>query len=413
MAGDASSGDGTNAGGESEVSHLADGHALAMSATTMPRVMVRVLHVVDTRQLRGGEVFASDLIRYLNQAGVSQRVAVLGDSGEGRVHYSAPEHLLGSDGWEKAQLPVRLGTLRKLQQLVTKWRPDLVQAHGGNTLKYTIPAVATRRTRVVYRKIGPTPPEVAGRVKRAGHAFLMRRADCVVAVGESVRRNTVDFFRIPANHVVTIPNAADPQRIESRGGRSATRRAVGIPQNSPVIISLGALSWEKDPLAHVEIGAQVLHQLPDAMHIMLGDGPMRSQVAAAIERNRLKDRILMVGARADVADFLTASDVLLFASRPDGMESMNASVIEAGMLGIPAAAYAVGGVPEIIVDGVTGRLISAGDVDGLATAVLELLSDPETRQAMGQSARESYLSRFDIRVVAPKYLELYEQLLRS
>jgi glycosyltransferase involved in cell wall biosynthesis len=358
-------------------------------------------------------VFASDLIRFLNQADVSQRVAVLRDSGVGRVPYAAPEHLLGSDEWDKGRLPVRLSTLRELRRLVHGWCPELVQAHGGNTLKYTIPAVAPGRTRVVYRKIGPTPPEIAGLAKRTGHAFLMRRADRVVAVGESVRRNTVDFFRIPAHHVVTIPNAVDPQRIETTGGRDATRRAVGIPLNSPVVISLGALSWEKDPLAHVEVGARVLRRLPDATHIILGDGPMRSQVAAAIERHSLKDRILMVGARADVADFLTASDVLLFASRPDGMESMNASVIEAGMLGIPATAYAVGGVPEIIVDGVTGRLISAGAVDGLARAVLELLSDPETRQAMGQSARESYLSRFDIRVVAPKYLELYEQLLRS
>jgi glycosyltransferase involved in cell wall biosynthesis len=95
------------------------------------------------------------------------------------------------------------------------------------------------------------------------------------------------------------------------------------------------------------------------------------------------------------------------------MESMNASVIEAGMLGIPAAAFAVGGVPEIVVDGVTGRLAPAGHVDDLAAMVLELLSSAEASRVMGEAARKRYLSLYDIRTVAPRYLELYEELVGS
>lgn len=121
----------------------------------------------------------------------------------------------------------------------------------------------------------------------------------------------------------------------------------------------------------------------------------------------------MLGAQADVADFFVASDVLLFASRPDGMESMNASVIEAGILGIPAAAYAVGGVPEIVVDKVTGRLTRHGDIDGLAACVLELFEDRRAARAMGEAARERYLSRYDIKVIAPMYLDLYKELIHS
>jgi glycosyltransferase involved in cell wall biosynthesis len=121
----------------------------------------------------------------------------------------------------------------------------------------------------------------------------------------------------------------------------------------------------------------------------------------------------MTGARVDAADLLAASDLLLFASRPDGMESMNASVIEAGMLGIPAVAYAVGGVPEVVVDGLTGRLVHAGDVDGAATDVLELLANPDARRAMGSAAQEHYLSQFDMAAIAPKYLELYKELVAA
>jgi glycosyltransferase involved in cell wall biosynthesis len=265
----------------------------------------------------------------------------------------------------------------------------------------------------VYRKIGPTPPEIAGPIKRVAHGFLMRRADRVVAVGEAVRRNTVEMFRVRPERLVTIPNAVDPRRMRPKRNREANREALGIPSESPVILSLGALTWEKDPLAHVEVCARVVQRHPEAMHIMVGEGSMRREVEAAIHRHGLEGRVLLLGAQTDVADFFVASDVLLFASRPDGMESMNASVIEAGMLGIPAAAYAVGGVPEIVVDGVTGRLTRHGDIDGLAASVLELLEDHGASRAMGEAARERYVSRYDIGVIAPMYLDLYKELVDS
>jgi glycosyltransferase involved in cell wall biosynthesis len=379
----------------------------------MEGIHLRVLHVVDTRQLRGAEMFASDLIRALSRAGVSQRVGVVHDSGETGIRYDAPEDVLGADGWMAPGLRIRPQALRELRMLIGNWRPHIVQAHGGSTLKYTIPAVTAQRARVVYRQIGPTPKEIAGPVRRAVHGFLMRRTGRVVAVGETVRRNILEMFRVPAEQVITIPNAVDPRRIRTTLDREATRRALEIAPDSPVLISLGALTWEKNPLVHLEIGARVLGAFPDAIHLMVGDGPMRSQVATAIRTRGLQRRILMTGARVDAADLLAASDLLLFASRPDGMESMNASVIEAGMLGIPAVAYAVGGVPEVVVDGLTGRLVHAGDVDRAAAGVLELLANPVSRRAMGAAAKKHYLSQFDMAAIAPKYLELYKELVVS
>jgi glycosyltransferase involved in cell wall biosynthesis len=374
---------------------------------------LRILHVLDSRQLRGAEMFASDLIRALNTTSVSQRVAVLQDLEGPGVHFDTPVHLLGSDGWMAPGLRIRPRALRGLRRLINRWRPDIAQAHGGSTLKYTIPAVGTQRTRVVYRQIGPTPRAIAGPIKRAGHGLLMRRADAIVAVGEAVRRNLVEMFRVPAEHVVTIPNAVDPRRMRLTRDRESFRQELGIPPSSPVLLSLGALTWEKDPLAHLDIAARVLTRRPDAIHLLVGDGPMRGEVEAAIRRLGLEKRQWLMGARSDVANFYAASDLLLFASRPYGMESMNASVIEAGMLGVPAAAYAVGGVPEVVLDGVTGCLTPAGDADGLAERVLELIGDPEATRTMGEAARERYRSKYDIRGIAPKYLELYEELVGS
>jgi glycosyltransferase involved in cell wall biosynthesis len=111
-----------------------------------------------------------------------------------------------------------------------------------------------------------------------------------------------------------------------------------------------------------------------------------------------------------VANILSASDVLLFTSQAGSMEGMPATIIEAGMAGIPAVAYSVAGVPEVIQDGVTGLLASPGDVDMVTGQVVGLVSDPERRRRLGQGAREAYLRSFDIRVVAPRYAEIYEEV---
>jgi glycosyltransferase involved in cell wall biosynthesis len=355
-------------------------------------------------------MFASELIRALQKSDVSQRVGVLSDSGSGRLDYDAPTHLLGSDGWMAPALRIRPQTLLALRRLINEWRPDIVQAYGGSTLKYTIPATLARRTAVVYLKIGLTPPDVSGRMKRAGQAGLMRRTNRVVAIAEAVQREVVTAFRVPLERVVTISNAVDPGRMKMAKGRAATRRALGISLTSPVVLSIGALTWEKDPVAHVQIGARVIRQQPDAVHVMVGDGPFRPQIEDAIRRNNLDGKMKLLRPRSDVPDLLNMSDVLLLASRTEGMPTC---VIEAGMMGIPVAAYGIAGVPEVVVDGVTGRLATGGDTDGLAASVLELLRDPEASRVMGEAARERCLSRFDIQAIAPRYLRLYEELLIS
>jgi glycosyltransferase involved in cell wall biosynthesis len=204
---------------------------------------------------------------------------------------------------------------------------------------------------------------------------------------------------------VTIPNGVDPRRLVSTRGRDATRRLLGIPSNAAVVLSIGALTWEKDPLAHVEVGGRLLGEIDGLVHVMVGDGPMRAKVENAIVRQGVRDRVLSLGSRDDVPDLLAASDVVLLASRSEGMP---ATLIEAGMAGLPVAAYAVAGVPEVVADGITGLLAAPGDADGLADCVLRLLRDPRARNAMGRAARTRCLTMFDIELIAPQYRAIYE-----
>ena len=177
--------------------------------------------------------------------------------------------------------------------------------------------------------------------------------------------------------------------------------------DAPVVISLGALSWEKDPLAHLEVMDGVRRVLPGSVHLIAGDGPLRHEVEQRADRAGLDGLARILGNRSDVADLLAAADVLLLASKVEGMPGC---VIEAGMSGLPVVSYAVAGVPEVVIDGETGYLVDQGAIGGLVDRTVELLTDPTQRTRMGEAARDRCTAAYDIGVVAPKYLAIYEEV---
>jgi glycosyltransferase involved in cell wall biosynthesis len=366
---------------------------------------MRVLHVVATGERRGAEMFAGDLVGALDGA-VDQRVAVMRANGSVDVPYAAPVHVLRSGRRHVPGIRVDLSTVRGLRGLGREWSPDVVQVHGGEPLKHAL--LARIGAPVVYRKIGLAAPRATRAPFRVGHERLIRRTTRIVAVAESVRKEAIETFGAAADRVVTIPNAVDPGRLANGTTRGQLRRDLGIPMAAPVLLSLGALTWEKDPLAHLEIAVRTLPRVPGAIHLIAGDGPLRGQVEDAAERASLGERVRILGSRADGASLLRTADALLLASRTEGMPGC---VIEAGLVGTPTAGFAVAGVGEVVTDGETGLLARAGDMDGLAERVTDLLLDETLRQRLGSAAMERSLG-FTIDRVAPRYAALYEEVAR-
>jgi len=359
---------------------------------------------VATGQRRGAEIFTADLVGALAAGGVEQWVAILRADGGLPVPYRAPTITLGAERRVLPGFNLSVAGVRALRRAIRRWDPDIVQAHGGEALKYAVPAAGGTRAQVIYRRIGSTPRSLARGPRRRLYRRLMGRAARVVAVAEAVREETMEVFGLPAGKVVTIPNAVDAVRLAATRGRGEARRALGLPADAEVVLSLGALTWEKDPLGHVRVAGQVLAERPRAWHLVVGNGPLRGAVEAAVGGNGAGARVRLLPARDDVGDLLAASDVLLFASCSEGMP---ATVIEAGMAGLPVAGYAVAGVSEVVESGTTGLLAPPGDVERLRAHLAGLLADAGRRQALGAAARERCLARFDIAAVAPRYLDLY------
>jgi glycosyltransferase involved in cell wall biosynthesis len=302
-----------------------------------------------------------------------------------------------------------LASARRLRRVVASFRPDVIHAHGGEPFKYSLFAAPGRTPPILYRRIGEFPDLATRGYRRLGHATLMRRSQRIVAVAEAIRQETLRTFGVPADKVVTIPRGVDPERTEPKAGRGMTRRDLGIPPDAPVMLSLGALTPEKDPLAHVAVAERVHRRFPELRHLVAGDGPLRADVGSAARERGLGDVVLTLGNRADVGDLLAASDVMLLASIREGMPGC---LIEAGIAGLPVVAADVAGVPEVVEDGVTGMVVPAGNVDELASRVIQILSDPDLRRRLGEAAAVRCREAFDISRVAARYLEVYEEMTR-
>jgi glycosyltransferase involved in cell wall biosynthesis len=350
-------------------------------------------------------MFASDLTRALVSDGLDQHVAVLRPD-RSELSYPAETTDL-SRGWRLPGLRVDGGAVRDLRRLIGRWAPDVVQVHGGEPLKHVLLASGGSKGRVIYRRIGPAPAEIARGARRMAHARLMRRADAIVAVADVLRQEAILSFRIPADRVVTIRNAVDPSRLVPTQSRATIRAELGIPTDARLVTSIGALTPEKDPLTHIEVVRRASRFVPKLFHLVVGDGPLRAKVDAAASGNG--PRLMVAGSRPDVDELLGATDVVLLASLSEGLPGC---LIEAGMLGVPTAAFAVGGVPEIVLDGRTGVLAPPGDVAALAERLAGMLNDPIRVESLAAAARERTRSLFDIRDVAPRYRQLYEDVVR-
>lgn len=189
----------------------------------------------------------------------------------------------------------------------------------------------------------------------------------------------------------------------------ATRRALGLPDDAIVVITVANLRPEKDYRNLLRAAAIAIERDPRVHLIAVGQGPLEAQIAEEHRRLGLANRVQLLGYRTDVPQLLAASDIFVLASRTEGLP---VAIMEAMAQGLPVVATAVGGVPEAVIDGRTGRLVPPGDSTALANALLELAADGGLRRDWGTNALEES-TRFDITTAVARQQEEYLALVAA
>ena len=241
--------------------------------------------------------------------------------------------------------------------------------------------------------------------------LLLRTTHRVVsgftAVSEAVRGYTVAELEVPPEKVVVIRNGLDLAEFdgEVRRGPLSTA-ALGAPQGVPLIGAIGHM--RRDRAKGYPTLVEAAHQVTErskACFLVCGDGPLRGEVEEEIRARGVGERFRLLGARRDVPAFLKAMDLYVQASTREGLPG---AILEAMAAGRPVVATDVGGVPEVVQDGVTGILVPPGRPAELAEAILSLLDSPDRAKEMGDAGRRRVESEFTAAHMTAMHRELYE-----
>ena len=237
--------------------------------------------------------------------------------------------------------------------------------------------------------------------------YAIQESDGVTSISNYLKEQTLTDFGI-SRPIEVVPNFVNcdeyaPIKDELR---TAARKRLAAPGEA-ILMHLSNFRPVKRVVDVVKVFAQVARELP-ARLVLVGDGPDRSAAEWLAHDLKIHDRVHFMGKQERVNELLPLADLMVM---PSELESFGLAALEAMACKVPSIATRVGGVPELIDDGVTGLLYPVGDVESMAEGALTLLKDRDRLQAMRDAGRKTAQSRFCASLVVPHYVSFYEQVL--
>lgn len=364
-------------------------------------VKIKLLHVIATLDPAGAENQLTRLVLNLDNTRFCSFVCCLTRGG-------APlEAKLAAGGIPFCILHKRGKldplALLKLLRIIRRYRP-----HVAHTWLFTSNAYGR-----LAAVLGDVPIRIATELSvdawkwgpyRLVDSFLVRFTDAVIVNADAVKRFYVEQQGVPASKVVLIRNGIDLNVFQPRP-RDVARQRFGIPQGAMLIGGAGRLDPQKGFPILVEAMSEVQKKCPQAMLVIAGAGPQRDALEA--QAYKLGERFRLLGYVEDIPTFMSALDIFVLPSLWEGLPHV---VMEAMACGCPVVAAHIGGVGELIQDGVTGRLVVPRSPSALAEAIIQLLQSPDLRAEMGRKARLVAQREFDFMLMVRQTEELYLRL---
>ncbi len=299
--------------------------------------------------------------------------------------------------------------ISSLAALVDRVQPDILQTHAVKSHFLVRYAGLDRRYPWVAFHHGYTATDWRTATYNQLDRWSLRAAQRLVVVNDQFRDQLVRRW-IPRERIAVIHNAIDPQwAAGARQPQAAAglRAKLGIGADEKVLLIAARLSKEKD---HATL-LRALAILRDRRHktprlIVLGDGPERTHIDAAIRELNLSGQVILLG-WVPSEPYYGIADVAVLSSVTEG--SPNA-VLEAIGAGVPVVATAAGGIPEIVADGESALLVPAGDAARMAEALDEVLTSPELSQRLAARGREIAAARHSPQARVQDICNVYRQL---
>ncbi len=367
---------------------------------------MKIVHVVQSPQRRGAEVFANQLARQLTHLGQAVSVVYLdvAPSHAATIPQGPCETTLGNSGTGA------VSQARRLIRLLKEERPDIVQSNGGDCYKVVGLAAwmhSSRDWQFVYRSIGRPSDWLDSTAKRWFYkTVIWPKVDGVSAVSQQTVADLEAIYGTEKK-MRMISRGVDLSQFRPRNDYGSMRADLGILDGEFAVAWVGALSPEKRPDRALRVLAGIKGTNPTIHLILVGTGELEPQLIEMARELGVSDVVHFVGGVSDVRPALSACQVFLLTSDTEGIPG---AMLEAMALGLPVVATAVGGVPEAV-RGDSGFLTKPEDEKSLSAALVQLAEDRDLCRQMGDAGMAHVRSRYDLRKVATEFLGFYHELL--
>jgi glycosyltransferase involved in cell wall biosynthesis len=241
--------------------------------------------------------------------------------------------------------------------------------------------------------------------KNSFSRWKYRQVDCFIAASEAIRQMLLDDG-VPERRTATVHEGIDLQHVEA-APRVNVHEAFWLPHDAPVVGNVAALVPHKGHHHLIESARLVVRAVPDARFLILGEGELRDQLERQVRDHHLEKHVLLPGFRADVLGCLKGFDLFVMSSVTEGLGT---SLLDAMACEKAIVATRVGGIPEVVDDGVTGLLVPARDHEAMAGAIVRLLRDRGLAARLAGAGLARVHQRFSVERMIAGTVAVYARL---
>lgn len=298
--------------------------------------------------------------------------------------------------------------IKRIDSIIRDKGVDILSCHG---YKADIYGLILRRSyglkvKLVTMAHGWVTPGLKFSVYYTLDKIAMRFFDKIILVSAGLKKELFGFM-IPAQRIVVVNNAIDPETLKVNEDRKAIRSRFGLNDSDKVVGFVGRLSREKDIGTTIMAVKCAVSGNVNIKFLIAGDGPQKDELVKLSRKLGIENRIIFIGYQKNTAPVYRAIDIYASAARKEGLPN---SLLEAQAAGVPCIATDIGGNTDIIKDGINGFLFDPGDHKALSQDILILLNDKELRETFIRESRTIIMNSFSMTQRMRKLEDLYMNL---
>jgi len=361
-----------------------------------------VIHLVEDMKTGGAERVIADIAEGLDSEKYDVRVWCIargGNTADELAEKGIEVKILGISSYHN---PLKI---LRLKRLLTEAGPDIVHTHGYFASVIGRLSAKKAGIPIIFAHVHSTYWDY-----KKKHILMERKLSRfthkIICCSRAVENFVKDIEKVGDGKTLVIYNGVDEERFYPMEDAPSIRTELGIDEKALVVGTVSSLTPHKGHEYLIQAASLVKEELPSAKFLIVGDGPLRTELEDQVKNFSAHPFIMFTGTRKDVPKILSVMEVFVLPS--SSREGLGIAIIEAMAAEKPVVATDIGGIPEAVKKGETGFLVSPGDPGALAKAIIELLQNPGKAKEMGKKGRARFKEKFTRKKMLSETDALYQ-----